>query len=52
MDELQEAAWQLGIAQNHFANAEPAYIETAVHELCAAECRLRELYKEATHGKI
>lgn len=38
--EYFSALQELDIARNHFANAEPEFVETAIYELIAAECKV------------
>lgn len=53
MWEYDEALGAYEVAQNHFENAAPDYIETAIFELAAAEKRieaaLRMLKRERNH---
>lgn len=38
--EYVAALKELEIARNHFANADPEFVESAIYELIAAECKV------------
>ena len=38
--EYVAALKDLEIARNHFANADPEFVETAIYEMLAAECKV------------
>ena len=38
--EYVAALKELEIARNHFANADPEFVETAIYEMLAAECKV------------
>lgn len=39
-EEYAVALKELDIARNHFSNADPEFVETAIYELIAAECKV------------